>query len=83
MSLDNEDKAWIASVITESESRMTAKIADTRALIEHVETTLLTEFHKWASPMEQRIRSHREAIRTLDLEIDNHGERLARLEPPH
>jgi hypothetical protein len=26
--------------------------------LERVETRLLTEFHKWASPVELRIRSH-------------------------
>lgn len=36
--------------------------------LERLETTLLTEFHKWSSPMEQRMRSHREALRALDLE---------------
>ena len=29
---------------------------------------MLTEFHKWASPIEARMRSHREAIPALDIE---------------
>jgi hypothetical protein len=34
--------------------------------LEKVEATLLTEFHKWASPLEMRQRSHFAAIRALD-----------------
>ncbi len=48
--------------------------------IEKVETTLLTEFHKWASPNEQRQRVHAAAMRALDLEIENHDDRLRKLE---
>ena len=54
--------------------------------IEKVETTLLTEFHKWASPNEMRQRTHAAAIRALDAEIENHEDRLKTLEgrnPPH
>jgi hypothetical protein len=37
------------------------------ARIEKVETALLTEFHKWASPVITRLRSHSDALRTMDL----------------
>jgi hypothetical protein len=37
--------------------------------LEKVETTLLTEFHKWASPVELRQRSHAAALRALDGEL--------------
>ncbi len=37
-----------------------------REQLEGVETTLLTEFHKWASPVELRQRSHAAALRALD-----------------
>jgi hypothetical protein len=37
--------------------------------LKKVETTLLTEFHKWASPVEMRQRSHAAAIRALDAEV--------------
>jgi hypothetical protein len=37
--------------------------------LENVETTLLTEFHKWGSPVELRQRSHAAALRALDAEI--------------
>jgi hypothetical protein len=38
----------------------------TNARIEQVETALLTEFHKWASPAEMRARTHAAAIRAID-----------------
>jgi len=36
--------------------------------LEQMETRLLTEFQKWASPMEARVRSHTATLRALDLE---------------
>lgn len=39
------------------------------AQLERVETSLLTEFHKWASPAEMRQQSHSAAIRALDEEM--------------
>ena len=38
--------------------------------IERVETNLLTEFHKWASPVEMQQRSHAAAIRAIDTEVE-------------
>ena len=69
MSLTKEDKEWI-------DSRLDAKL-------ERLETTLLTEFHKWASPADLRAKSHSAAIRTLDVEMEALTERVAKLEPPH
>jgi hypothetical protein len=37
--------------------------------LERVETRLLTEFHKWASPVELRVRSHAAALRAMDAEM--------------
>ncbi len=37
--------------------------------LETVQTTLLTEFHKWASPVDMRQRSHAAALRALDAEV--------------
>lgn len=48
--------------------------------IEAVETRLLTEFHKWASPLEARVRSHRAALRALDLEVEPVGDRVKKLQ---
>jgi hypothetical protein len=39
--------------------------------LEKVETALLTEFHKWASPVELRQRSHAAAMRALDTEVED------------
>jgi len=48
--------------------------------LEKVETALLTEFHKWASPVELRQRSHAAAIRALDTEVEAMSDRLKNLE---
>jgi hypothetical protein len=48
--------------------------------LEPVETNLLTEFHKWASPVEMRSRSHAAAIRALDVEVESLSDRLKKLE---
>ena len=48
--------------------------------LEKVETTLLTEFHKWASPVELRQRSHAAALRALDTEVESISDRLKNLE---
>jgi septal ring factor EnvC (AmiA/AmiB activator) len=48
--------------------------------IEHVETSLLTEFHKWASPTEARLRSHAATLRALDLKVEALDDRIKKLE---
>jgi hypothetical protein len=48
--------------------------------LEKVETALLTEFHKWASPVELRQKSHAAAIRALDTEVEAMSDRLKNLE---
>lgn len=48
--------------------------------LEQVDTTLLTEFHKLASPVELRQRSHAAALRALDSEIESLSDRLKNLE---
>jgi hypothetical protein len=45
-----------------------------------VETSMLTEFHKWASPSEARQRTHTAALRAIDLEMEELSERVAKLE---
>ena len=44
--------------------------AELKADIERVETALLTEFHKWASPAEARARTHTATLRAIDLEME-------------
>jgi hypothetical protein len=48
--------------------------------LEKVETNLLTEFHKWASPVELRQRSHAAVLRALDAEVESVSDRLKNLE---
>ncbi len=54
--LTPEDKQWITDLLDER--------------LEKLETTMLTEFHKWPQPVVGRLRSHTEALRTLDLELE-------------
>ena len=54
----------------------------TREELERVETSLLTEFHKWASPLEARQRTHAAALRAMDLELEALSDRVQKLESP-
>jgi hypothetical protein len=63
-------------------SEMEKKFA-TKEDLERVETTLLTEFHKWASPTDARARTHTAAIRAVDLELEALTERVQKLEKPN
>jgi hypothetical protein len=60
-------------------AEMEAKFA-TKQDLERVETTLLTEFHKWASPADARMKTHTAAIRAMDLEMEVLTERVQKLE---
>jgi hypothetical protein len=66
--LTDDDKKWLLDTFATKED------------LERIETRLLTEFQKWASPIEQRMRSHREALRTLDLEGEEASDALKRIE---
>ena len=86
--LTYDDKRWIAaeihSQISKSEERLEARIAATEermgARLEKIETALLSEFHKWALPVITRLRSHSDALRTLDLEMEALQGRVDKLE---
>ena len=91
MSLTDEDKQWLseqfATFATKADLERFATKTDlqayaTKADLERVETALLTEFHKWASPNEARLRSHTAAIRALDMELEALSDRVTKLEPP-
>jgi hypothetical protein len=47
---------------------------------EKTETTLLTEFHKCASPVELRQRSHAAAMRAFDAELQAVSDRVTKIE---
>jgi hypothetical protein len=74
MSLTDEDKQWIDARL----ERLTMKI-------ERVETALLTEFQKWASPNEARVRTHTATLRAIDLELEAVSDRVIKIEDqrPH
>lgn len=84
MSLTEDDKNWIGGQIRELESHFEARIghaeARLQARIEQVETNLLTEFHKWASPADARARTHSAALRALDLEMEQLSDRVKKIE---
>ena len=48
--------------------------------LELIETKFLTEFHKWASPQEARLRTHSAALRAVDLELEALSDRVTSLE---
>jgi hypothetical protein len=62
--------------------RLEAQRIELSDRIEKSETTLLTEFHKWASPVELRQRSHAAAMRAFDAELEAVSERVTKLERP-
>ena len=76
--LTQEDKQWIADQIAAGEHRLvtrletaeTALLGHIGSLVEKTETALLTEFHKWASPVEMRQRTHAAALRAIDAEME-------------
>jgi hypothetical protein len=74
VSLSDEDKSWINE-----------QLDRVREQVERIETSLLTEFHKWASPVEARQRSHTAALRAFDLEMESLSDRVKKLEsgPPN
>ena len=43
-------------------------------------THVLTAFHQWASPIDNRMRSHAAAIRALDIELEGMKDRLDKLD---
>jgi len=75
--LTDDDKQWIGNQIatrmSESEKRLSARI-------EKTETALLTEFHKWASPVEMLQRTHAAALRAIDAEMEAPTDRVKKLE---
>jgi hypothetical protein len=85
MSLSEEDKLWVLEQLDKNSQRMEALLLATRgdlaASIERVETNLLTEFHKWASPIDARMRTHTAALRAIDLETEALSDRVTKLEP--
>jgi hypothetical protein len=88
----DDDKQWLAAQLEGVEERLAARIDERfaerfgrveerlAARVERVETALLTEFHKWASPLEMRMRTHSAALRAVDLEVEAIADRVTKLE---
>ena len=73
--------AELTQYLIEMEKRIVSYV-DERC--ERVETSLLTEFHKWASPAEARNRTISAALRSIDIEMEALTDRVKKLEgrPP-
>lgn len=71
--MDTELKAYLEAMERRLDVKNEAMERRLDAKIEKVETTLLTEFHKWASPHEARMRTR---IAVLEME------RVEKLEGP-
>ena len=80
MSLTDEDKRWLLDLLEEDRRWTLERFREHRELLENMETRLLTEFHKWASPMEARQRTHTATLRAIDLEMESISERVKPLE---
>jgi hypothetical protein len=86
--LSDEDRQWLVNQlvnqIAATEQRMMARLEATEARlesrIERTETALLTEFHKWASPVEMRQRTHAAALRAIDTEMEALNDGVKKLE---
>jgi polyhydroxyalkanoate synthesis regulator phasin len=78
--MDNELKQYLDEMRRDSRGDLVALEQRVNDRIERVETALLTEFHKWASPAMARSRTHNSAIQTLDLEVEALKDRVAELE---
>lgn len=77
--MDNDLKQYLDTKFAEHFAAMNEKFA-TKQDLERVETALLTEFHKWASPAEARARTHAAALRAIDFKMESITERVQKLE---
>jgi hypothetical protein len=78
--MDNELKQYLDANFSRIDERFTGMEQRVNNRIERVETALLTEFHKWASPAEARAKTHAAALRAVDLELESVTERVSALE---
>jgi hypothetical protein len=90
MALTDDDKKWITDMfmavgegLNERFSKVEARLATlaTTEALRDVETTLLTEFHKWASPREMRQHAQTVTLVAIEAELAELRDRVAKLEP--
>ena len=74
------DKQEMMQRFQDVDRRFDTERAHTDERIEALETKLLAGFHKWASPIDSRIRTHSSMLRTLDLEFEALRDRVQKLE---
>ena len=80
--MDNELKQYLDGKFADLGGKVGEKFAElearfaTKQDVERVETALLTEFHKWASPADMRARTHAAALRAIDLEMESLADRV-------
>jgi hypothetical protein len=80
---DEDLKAYLTRMegqLARMDDRMTQMEDRLSQRIEKVETSLLTEFHKWASPVESKLRTHRSWFYEVDAEVELLKERIKKLE---
>ena len=78
--MDKELKQHLEAMETRLASKDDLERLASKDDLERVETALLTEFHKWASPAELRAKSNPLATRALDQEMELLKERVEKLE---
>lgn len=86
--MTDEDKGWITEQFRVERDWITEQIRVHLGVerdriteqIRTVETSLLTEFRKWASSSEAHQRTHAAALRAIDLKMESLSERVAKLE---
>lgn len=77
MALTDEDKRWINQQMLEL---VQLSAVEFRRELEKVETRLLTEFHKWASPTESRQKRFSETLRDFEVQLEALDDRVKKLE---
>lgn len=73
-------EGWLRDEFKRQASQQDLDRLATKDGIEKVETTLLTEFHKWASPIENRVRSYASLLHAHELDVEWLKERVKKLE---
>jgi len=71
--LTDDDRQWIKDEIKTGMEQLVVRL-------EQVETSLFTAFHRWATPVQMRQRSHSAALKALDAEVEAVGDRVQKLE---
>jgi hypothetical protein len=78
--MDSEMREYLDANFARIDERFAEMESKFKADLERIETKLLTEFHKWASPAEMRAKSHALALQAMDLEMGSLADRVSKLE---